>query len=198
MLWVELTKYFAGVSVIGGIIAYLGKVLIEAVVAGKIEEYKFELERLTKEKIFKFERLHTERAEIVKEYYSRLVAFDSLLASTLHPFQSSGELPLTEKVGALATKFNELNDYFSPRRIYFQKSLSAKIDKLMEKSMGIFFDITTFPVDTKNQMYIHNPDGTKERAEYWKKARLIHENEVRAVKLEIEDAFQKILGIENE
>lgn len=137
----------------------------------------------------------TERATVVKELYEKLVTLDESLYSTLRRFQAVGEPNLEEKVSALGDNFNELRNYFLPKRIFFEESLCELIDRILESAKGIFYDITTFAVKTDDLSYRYDKELLKERHQFWEKARNIHENEVLELKKKLENEFRNILGI---
>jgi len=162
---------------------------------GRIESHKKELERIASEHSIKFQSLHTSRAEIISEFYAKLAVLDDTLQSTLRSFQLVGETTLEDKVKNLSIQFNELREYFLPKRIFFEENICLLIEKILETTKGVFFDITTYPVDIKDTNYKYDRDLLKERHEFWEKAREIHKNEITSLKVELENEFRKLLGI---
>ena len=196
MQWQEIIEFLGGATVFGVVIAYLGKTAIDAYVSGRVETYKSDLQRLTAEHSVRFQRLHAERAEVIKEFYAKFARLDDALYSTLRSFQLVGEPPLKEKVSKLSEQFNELRDYFLPRRIFFDEPLCKVIDSILEMAKGIFFDITTYEVDPAHEEYKFNREVLRERHEFWEKARATHKDQFAAVKAQVEKEFRVILGIE--
>ncbi|WP_296935295.1 hypothetical protein [uncultured Marinobacter sp.] len=195
MAWQEVINFLGGATAISLTVAFLGKKAIEAFLQGRIESYKKNLERIASENSIRFQRLHSERAEIIKDFYEKLAVLDDTLYSTLRPFQAVGEPELEEKVKELSVQFNDLREYFLPKRIFFENDLCELIDKILETAKGVFFDITTFPVDIKDTHYKYDRGLLKERHEFWEKARNIHNNEIASLKRDLEDEFRQILGI---
>lgn len=143
MQWQEIVEFLGGVTVFGGVIAYLGKTAIDAYVTGRVESYKGELQRLATEHAVRFQRLHSERAEVIKDFYALLASLDDVLVSTLAPFQVSTDTPLIEKVQLLSKHFNETRDYFVPRRVFFDQTTCLLVDRVLGLARGIFYNITT-------------------------------------------------------
>ena len=195
MQWQEIIEFVGGATVFGAVIAYLGKTGIDAFISGRVETYKAELQRATAEHSVRFQRLHSERAEVIKEFYARFSKLDDTLFSTLCSFQLVGEPSLKEKVSKLNDEFNELRNYFLPRRIYFNEPLCEVIDSILEIARGIFFDITTYEVDPTHEEYKFNREVLQERHEFWEKARATHKDKFAAVKTTLEGEFRAILGI---
>ena len=195
MPWQEIIQFLGGATVFGAVIAYLGKTAIDAYVAGRVEAYKGELQRTTAEHSVRFQRLHAERAEVIKEFYAKLALLDEALASTLARFQVAVDTPLAEKVQTLSKHFNETREYFVPRRVFFEESTCLMVEKVLGLARGIFFDITAYEIDPKHPQYKYDPSILKERHEFWEKARASHENDFTSLKQSLEDEFRKLLGI---
>lgn len=195
MPWQEIIEFLGGASVFGAVIAYLGKVAIDAYVSGRVEAYKGELQRTTAEHSVRFQRLHSERADVIKDFYAKLAQLDEALASTLARFQAAVDMPLVEKVQALSKHFNETREYFVPRRIFFEESTCLLVEKILGLARGIFFDITAYQIDPKHPQYKYNPDILKDRHEFWEKARTSHESDFTNLKRKLEDEFRALLGI---
>ncbi len=192
----EIIEFLGGATAISLTVGYLGQKAIDGYVSGRIEAYNSELQRIASEHSIRFQKLHSERAEVIKEFYARLATLDETLHSTLRGFQAVGEHPLTEKVGRLAEQFNSLREYFLPRRIFFDEKLCTLIDQTLDISKGIFFDITTYPVDPSADEYRYNREVLKERHEFWEKARAAHAKQFAELKIALETQFRGLLGIE--
>ena len=195
MDWEAILKFLGGATALSGLFAYLGKKSIESYLAGKLESHKKNLERIAAEHSIRFQHLHSERAMVVKELYEKLVTLDGSLYSTLRRFQAVGEESLEEKVGTLGENFNELRNYYLPKRIFLEEPLCELIDKILESAKGIFYDITTYAVNTEDLSYRYDRELYKERHKFWEKARGIHENEISELKKGLENEFRNILGI---
>jgi hypothetical protein len=195
MDWEALAKYFLSIASISGVLAYVGKRAVDAYFLSRTETHKSELQRIAIEHSIRFQRLHTERGEVIKDLYAKLASLDDLLHSTLRSFQLVGETPLPEKVSQLSNKFNEFRDYFLPRRIFFDTSVCQLVDDILDVARGIFFDITTYKVDPTDPEYEFNRSVLKERHEFWEKARTAHSNQFAQLKHKLEVEFRALLGI---
>lgn len=195
MQWQELIEFLGGASAISLTIGYLGKKAIESYLSGRIEEFKSNLEKTNVEHSVRFQSLHSERAIIIKIFYKKLALLDDTLFSTLRPFQAVVEPTLEQKVNKLSEQFNDLRQFYLPHRIYFEKSTCESIETILEIAKGIFFDITTYPVDTQNPQCLYDQGILEERHQFWEQARNKHENEIKELKTTLECDFRKILGI---
>lgn len=193
----EIIEFLGGVAAISGVIAYLGKKAIDSFLAARLEQHKSELQRIATEHSIRFQRLYAERAESIKDTYAKLVALDDALHSTLRPFQMVGEPTPAEKIKQLGGVFNDLRNYFLPRRIFLTEATSKLIDGVLAVSKEVYLDITTYPADPTDPNYdAGNPQVTRERRELWEKARAAHAGEFARIKTDLETEFRRILGIE--
>ncbi len=195
MIWQEALEFLGGATAISVTIGYLGKKAIEAYLQGRVESHKNELEKIATEHSIRFQSLHTTRAEVIQEFYEKLVALDEALYSTLRPLQVVGDQGLENKVGELSIQFNKLRECYLPKRIFFEKGICELIDNILETAKGVFYDITTYPVDIEDTIYKYDRDLLQERHQFWKKAREIHQNEITELKGQLEDEFRKLLGL---
>lgn len=193
----QLIGFLGGTTAITALLAYLGKKAIEGFLSAKLESHKKNLERIAAEHTIRFQHLHSERAEVVKSLYQKLVLLDESLHSTLRRFQAVGEPSLVEKVNELGDRFNTFREFYLPNKIFLEENLCGTIDAILEAAKGVFFDITTYDVDTTNLSDRYHSETLRERRDFWDQARNVHENEILTLKVRLENNFRIILGINN-
>lgn len=191
----EIVEFLGGAAVFGAVIAYLGKTGIDAFVSGRIESYKKDLERIAAEHAVRFQRLHAERADIIKTFYEKLSQLDEVLSSTLAPFQPVQDTPLEEKVQLMSKHFNETREFFVPRRIFFDEQTCEQVDCVLGVARGIFFDLTTHEIDVQHPQYKYDRGVLEERHKFWEKARASRMNDFSPLKMNLENQFRSLLGI---
>jgi hypothetical protein len=193
--WDALAKFFLGGAFISGVLAYVGKRAVDAFFNSRTEIHKSELQRITTEHAIRFQKLHSERGEVIKELYAKLAVLDDQLHSTLRFLQIEGEPPLDEKVSKLQNQFNGLREYFSPRRIFFAEDVCRLVEEILDVARNIFLQVTTHRVDPKHPEYQHNRDLLKERHEFWEAARSAYKNQFTELRAKLEVEFRALLGI---
>lgn len=198
-----------GATALVGLLAYLGRRLLDSLLGRGLEkykgdlqreadQYKAELQRLTTEHSIKFQRLHGDRADAAVEIYSRLVALDGALSSALRSFQHAGDKPLDEKLSEVAKLHNELREYYLPRAIYLSKKNCAKIDEIIEYFKDIFFDVTSYTIDPTAAEYQQNRELLLERFHVWEKARSTYRNQFVSARSGLAQAFRELLGLKDD
>ena len=196
MDWVELGKFFFGTAFMSATLAYIGKRAVDAYFQSRTEVHKSELQRIATEHTIRFQKLHAERGEVIKDLYAKLSLLDDHLSSTLRSFQHVGEVPVTQKVSKLGDLFNDLREYYLPRRIFFASDVCRLVDEILDVARGIFFDITTYNIDINDPEVKFNREVMKERHEFWQKARNTHKHQFAELKSKLEEQFRTLLGID--
>ena len=194
----QIIEFLGGAGVFGAVIAYLGKTGIDAFMSSRIESYKNDLERTAVEHSVRFQRLHAERADIIKTFYEEFSQLDEVLSSTLAPFQPVQDKPLVAKVQLMSKHFNDTREYFVPRRIFFDEQACEQVDRVLSVARGIFFDVTAHEIDVLHPQYRYDRGILTERHEFWEKARVSHKNDFSPLKKNLESQFRALLGIVNQ
>ena len=151
--WNELAQYAFGVTAITGLLAFLGKKGIEAFLSGRLEKHKAELQRAATEHSIRFQQLHTERAEVIRDLYSKVSTLDIAMKDALKAFHSAPEPALGTKVDAVRTALNSIIDFYPSRRIFLEEDLCSILDSLINESGSVYINITSHPVDPTSREY---------------------------------------------
>jgi len=158
--------------------------LIDNFFSHKIELYKAQLEKENTKYRITYEKLHTERAEVIKEVYKKLVLTYEDIYSYTCIFQAAGEKSEVEKRSMAAGTFNDFSRYYEQNRIFFNEELAKKIDRFRDESKKILYDFSiTREYDRNN-------------AEKWSKIWLKVKDDIPVIKIDIENEFRKLIGIE--
>ena len=67
MDWQELLQFLIGSSMFSGAFGWIGKAAVDAYLKGRLVEHKADLDRIATEHSVRFQRLHSERADIIKD-----------------------------------------------------------------------------------------------------------------------------------
>jgi hypothetical protein len=171
--------------------AWLARAVIGLMLNKDLEKFKSDLEMQVTAYRIRYERLHAERVEVIKEVYKKISNAYLSLRILINPWQGIKE-PTIEEKNANATKlFNELFLYFQENRIFIEEELAQEIDTLLKKFSEAW---NQFQLSQMEQ----NDDNRKEVIQDWKDAWKNIDEEVPKVKAQLENKFRGILGIDNQ
>jgi hypothetical protein len=183
MNWGDLIKDLGIFAIASGFISWIIKLYIQKSFDKDLEKFKSTLEKEIIQFRIKYERLHSERAEVIKEVYKRIVkAYHDikLYKSQLElPGFPSGE----ERKKILIKTVVDLIYYYEQNRIFFEEELAGKIDDLI----GILGS-SLIPILNSKKGYIDD----KKFNEIWGKI----DKEAPEIKKIIEKKFREIIGIQ--
>ncbi|RKR08194.1 hypothetical protein C8C83_5429 [Flavobacterium sp. 90] len=107
-----------------------------------LESHKSLLSQASQENQIRFSKLHSDRAEIVKNLYSKLVTMEKSMNSFMAPFQAAGDIPLEEKRRIAANDGNDFSDYFDSNEIFFNENTCSIINSINENFEKAFNEFT--------------------------------------------------------
>jgi hypothetical protein len=172
-------------------VAWLARALTKQVLDRDIEKFKSDLERDAITYKIKYERLHAERVEVIKDVYKKIVGAHESLRSLINPLQGAGEPTEDEKAKKASQANIELIEYYQENRIFFDEELATEIDALrlgLREAWGKFHNSRTARKDGDYK------EARNEWLDAWEKI----DEEVPKVKGHLEEKFRTILGIENQ
>ncbi|PES36705.1 hypothetical protein [Bacillus thuringiensis] len=168
----------------------------------QLEEHKSELKKINDKYQIMFSKLHVDRAEIIKELYTKLVDLESSTYDLLGPkgivnrsFDKSMDLSeLKESLVNTMNKFLELEEMYKLNRIYFK----VGICELFE---GVRTNVNI--VTSGMLLYVSNYEGPDEVSGVLRtELKNIEENTVNRILREIpklkkalEEEFRRLLGV---
>ena len=99
----------------------------------RLQEHKGKLEQINYEFSTRFNRLHQERADVIKSVYKSLMKLQAAMFTftrTMHPIYDDAEKEEKERLDNVNNAFSELADCYGPNKIFLSKSLCEKIDHI--------------------------------------------------------------------
>lgn len=173
----------------------------KAELAQNLENYKKDIEQENKnfqhqldaklqEFNIKFSSLHSERANVVKELFLKILA----LQSSLNDLFKIDRLHLKDNIDILqnfTNKFNDFKRYFLPNKIYFSHQLEIKIENFLIEYSKIANDCINI-LDQNNKNNFSTNDDLK-----WKELSGKFDDFSNEIIKELSDDFREILGVKN-
>jgi hypothetical protein len=120
----QLALTLASIPAIAAIVWFIGKRIIDRWFKAREQAYEQELKIASQRDNIRFSKLHEDRAQVIKELYTKLV-----------DFRNSGSMHMIVPKDAGFKKlfyehFTELTSYFQRHKIYFSEPVCELIDKL--------------------------------------------------------------------
>jgi hypothetical protein len=187
-MWFEVLKNLglAGILTAGAV--WLAKILISHLFSKDLEKFKSDIEKEAFCDRIRYEKMHSERAEVIKELYKRMTRAHRSFGSFMSPLQLTGELPEREKGEIAAKHANEFTEYYEENRIFLDENSAQDVDSLSSTLRSAWIKFRTSRAVDK---------ASKEYLDYWDAAWKIIDNDIPLIKLEVEKKFRKIIGISN-
>ena len=170
-------------AIFTGILAFVAQKYIELWLSKTLEKFKVGLQLSAFEHQTRFTKLHEKRAEVIAEFYRRLVETEQLLLFPNFLLENHDKPPDRELIQKEFEKIGELTRYFEKNRIYFPENLCTKIEQLK---------VPLASVGLRNVATIVNETDLISR---WKTVSKRISDEILPIKQELESEFRNMLGV---
>ena len=151
---------------------YLGKNLIEHFFNEIIELKKKELQQENKnfqhqldsklhEFNIKFSNLHIERADVIKNLYRKLIELQSSMFNytrNVHVVIEDGKKEKQDRIDRVNLALKEFSNYYFPNKIFFNSSLTLKMDSLITDYYKTGWDFTAVVHYTENKFDLESKE----------------------------------------
>ncbi|HET7323959.1 MAG TPA: hypothetical protein VFJ06_06485 [Halococcus sp.] len=185
---IDLLRELGLFTIGAGFVALIARYAIQQYFEKELRSFQSQLDR---EGIV-FSDLHTSRAEVIIEFYSRLTEFDEDMKSLVDPVLSRGELSREEKIKQAGESGEKLRRYYRKHKIYFPPEICETMDGLLSQYRDTFHEFSIKQIhDSEASLYDEGKRTTK-WLEDWKS---LTENEVPEMRVELEDHFRELLGV---
>ncbi len=196
-----------GTFLIGsGIIAFVAKSLFQysldkglanhkVLLDRHVEEYKHDLQLLMQQHRIQYSKLHSDRAEVIKDLYQRLVTMQNAMGSYMSPWILSPEQPREERQASAVRAFQDFFNYFDSNQIFFNPSVCALINEMGKLYADAWASFSSYDDKASKDFAAADPDFRKERSEAWKSALATINEKIPPVRQSLELEFRILLGV---
>ncbi|PWA11676.1 hypothetical protein [Flavobacterium laiguense] len=191
----ELVKYLFQISIggltAGGIIIYLGKIIIGKSSEVFLETQKNKIEIHKIEHQVKYSKLHEERGTIIKELYVSLFNLESMLSliavqNELDKWQSKDITP--EKMAA--KKYQETREFLEKNRLYLKHELCEKIINSLNDCLALTSKMITAKTSENK-----NISSDESIVKQWRFEEIKSAQKIKEQRLELAEVFREIIGV---
>lgn len=184
----ELLTLLGTNAAIVGAVAWLGREVSKQFFSKDLEKFKLNLEKESLRYRIRYERLHTEKAEVIKELYKMLSRAHDSMSTLTCPGQFGGEPSIEEKAKTAEGAVNGLISYYEENKIFLEECLAKEFDKLVDLLKNAWWEF-----QTSQEL---RGSGEPGNAGKWYKAwETVSKEGVPDVRKRIEDKFRSIIGI---
>jgi len=152
-----------------------------------LEKYKNNL----KQESIRFSKLYEERANVIKNMYSKLSSLELQMKSLVQPFRPSG-YNVEEKRADAATKINDFITLAHEHKIFFNVHTCQLIDDILSEFKEMYNKFTILKIDDVDDDSIPQGQKTQEWVDMWSS---LTQGRVSQLKSELENEFRLILGV---
>jgi hypothetical protein len=190
----EILTALGGSAVLLAAVAWLTKSIITHYLSKDVEAYKATLRSETEKALLEhdaiFRGLHSCRAEIIAELYSKLAVAVSATANFLSLVEWGGEPDKTKKYKAAMEKIVDFFMYFDRRRIFLNEELCKQIDDFVDKIRNPAIDFSMYLDEPQ-----FDPPTSREKSKALISAWKSVETNVPKARKSLEEEFRKLLGV---
>ena len=97
-----------------------------------LEEYKYKLSIESERDKIKYEKLHTERAEIIKEFYKKIVVVIGEVNWLVEHLDYNDKTKEKSDKNPAISKFIELNNFYEINALYFESEIRKKAREMFK------------------------------------------------------------------
>jgi len=200
MDWNDIIKTIATNTVFLTVLGFVAKSIYGQILSKDLKKFEIELQathNIETEKLrsalsktafeyqTRFARLHEKRADILADFYKKLVEVERVFGHFVIGIKP-GQPVSDEKAKNILGLVSFLWDYFEENRIYFEPNTCEKVFRLLQELNGVW----------GVSMFAQVEDGLTEqqKADAWQRGWKSISNSVPELRRDIENDFRKLLG----
>ncbi|MDX5427929.1 MAG: hypothetical protein LPK79_07485 [Bacteroidota bacterium] len=198
----NLLQILIGSATIGGIVVWLGKLIINKGFDAALKTFENKLELLKIEHQIKFSKLHEERAVQLKQLYTMLYELEKSLKHYTDSFQGSEWTEDNERKKAAIDKLLACEDSLETNRIFFPEEFCNKLEENIDKCREVVLEMEKAKIRERR----HNTNQergieTKYKdgewpLDIWFKQEEIVKNDINRRRIELANNFRELFGVE--
>jgi hypothetical protein len=198
MDWTIIISSIGGSAVLFGTMAFLTRSIVVHFLDKDVERFKNALQLKAIEHQVRFNSLHAKRAEIIAEFYEKMVVISTVVAGLKNKEKKS--FSETDKVigdKAMSVCLDAWQ-FFKRNELFFDDELCAKIEKLYVLAFGearMFAGIVSIWEEFRDKIQKRSPEAGQIFEEGMASASSKLESEIPELLKELKKRFRDILGV---
>lgn len=178
------------------LLGYLTKTLFSKYIQAKTDAYKHTLEVIAIEHEIRFNELHKERAQIIKDIYSKILDFKISVSNFIRYVEAESTPDATRALRFIEDKTVALALTYEPNRIYFSNKLCIQIDNLFVEVKSLNINLTSLLKDNSIAEILSDKNNLKlDFMQLAENTTVLITTKIDPIKNELEMEFRKLLGV---
>jgi len=198
----ELLQIFIGSLTIGGIIVWLGKIIINKGFDAALESFKNKLAMLKIEHEIKYSKLHSERASILKDMFENVYLLEMDLAHLTSPVQGPEWTEDDTRYKRANDQLQKCRKQLETSRIYFTSDFCDTLEQSLKESHSVIqgmMEARNNAISRKEATRYNEPINFKKGEsplQLWRAQRNRVESDIKTRRLELAELFRELIGVE--
>jgi len=209
MNWLEVTQNLFTVLIGSGVIGFFSKELFKYYLDKSIDKYhlqlnketesfKHQLQLITQEHQIQYLKLHSDRVEVIKLLYQKLVMLEKAMCSYMARYKLIDSFNNEEEKQKLASESaKDFFDYFHLNEIFFDESICSLIKEMDELYSDAWNKYTFHDTKIAHQIATEDQNYRIERVEDLKNVWDAITKKISPIKKKLENQFRDLLGVKN-
>ena len=199
MDWTIIISSIGGSAVLFGALAFLARSIIVHFLDKDVENFKNTLQLKAIEHQVRFNSLHAKRAEIIAEFYQKMLQLHIVLCGIRERKEKTFEDKDRDLGLGMMKACTEAMQFFKMNELYFDEDLCVKIEKLNSKVFGeakIFAAMAMLWKETVNTPQFEKiPDIKQQLENKLSETSRVLNSEIPSLLDELKKRFRDILGV---
>ncbi|TYS57330.1 hypothetical protein FZC74_16700 [Sutcliffiella horikoshii] len=167
--------------------------LFKVNIQNEAELFRAELQKEALEHKIKYNKLHNDRAETIKDLYSKIDRMERSMRDLFNLFEIARDNSKRDKMKVAVKNFNDTMDFYSINRIFFSEETCTIIESLRDEINLIYHEFTGYDIHLGLSEI---PEVRKEQRQVWKDCWNSMKEKVPQIKRDLEKDFRRQLGVE--
>ncbi|MGV0854821.1 hypothetical protein ACTS9E_04405 [Empedobacter brevis] len=197
----DYIKYIISITAFSGVVIFIvkqdyvtilnsGLEKFKSKLSKEVEDFKSELKIKEIERNITFNKLHEERAVVLKTLYKKSLDINLSMLKLTHPAQGKEWFKNFDSNIEVDNVLKDYCSYYMANLIYLNKDLGVKIEKFLDKCHRIETQMAT-----AKRNYNFNKEINKQSIKTWSLSFDSWQHDLRYIQEDLVEEFRKLLGV---
>jgi hypothetical protein len=140
----SLGIFTVGSISITGLLAFFGRKLFEQYLQKKLDDHRNQLQLILQEHKIRYSKLHSDRADVIRVLYEKLVIMEQSMRTYVFPAQFRGDLSRKDKKTKAGNAADDFFYYFYPNEVLFDDSICNLVNEMNKLYQNVWVHTTMY------------------------------------------------------